>query len=367
MITMTTLKTDYFDWHREQTLNINKCNFNDYKYILLQCSGKERKCGGVADRLKSLPFFIAAGAYYKRIFLIRWQRPTKLEDFLIPNEINWSVPDWMHAELDNLENTDRKSITMSAKEMFRWLKRYGEKVVIGGLLQDFFGGSSFYYQMDSEMDDNKELDEDYLKKFNDIAGWSDYEILFRDLFYTLFELSPPIAKLVHDKLKSANLVPGKFSTCQYRAFYGVENKKLVVDEDVLTQKSRNALNCASSIQPGDPIFFASDSQVAVRFARKMSETTDRKIVVFDEAKEALHLDKRYQWTSGNVSDFYPTFVDLFIMAEAKCMSHGVGGFGRFANLLSIAPDCVIRHDNEKANKRESCEWIDSATNGTVIW
>jgi hypothetical protein len=183
----------------------------------------------------------------------------------------------------------------------------------------------------------------------------------------LFELSPPIAKLVHDKLKSANLVPGKFSTCQYRAFYGVENKKLVVDEDVLTQKSRNALNCASSIQPGDPIFFASDSQVAVRFARKMSETTDRKIVVFDEAKEALHLDKRYQWTSGNVSDFYPTFVDLFIMAEAKCMSHGVGGFGRFANLLSIAPDCVIRHDNEKANKRESCEWIDSATNGTVIW
>ena len=34
-----------------------------------------------------------------------------------------------------------------------------------------------------------------------------------------------------------------------------------------------------------------------------------------------------QWKSGNVSDFYPTFVDLLIMAEAKCMSHGVGGFG----------------------------------------
>jgi hypothetical protein len=37
---------------------------------------------------------------------IRWQRPTKLEEFLINNEIHWSVPDWMYGELGNFENPE---------------------------------------------------------------------------------------------------------------------------------------------------------------------------------------------------------------------------------------------------------------------
>jgi len=70
----------------------------------------------------------------------------------------------------------------------------------------------------------------------------------------------------------------------------------------------------------------------------------------------LHLDKKVQWKSGNVSDFYPTFVDLLIMAEAKCMSHGVGGFGRFANMLSVDPRCVISHDSTRQNRISYCKW-----------
>lgn len=347
--------TDYFDWHREQTSKINSCNFHEYRFVVLRCSNEERKCGGVADRLKSLPFFVGAGAVSKRIFLIRWQRPAKLEEFLIPNEINWSYPDWMY----NTEPFNKKIMTTSGKKIAQALKRYPDAVFVEGLLQDFYGGSNMYYRFDSELDDSKELDEQYLKEKDDFAGWPLYRIIFRDLFYSVFEPSPPVAKLIRDHMKSANLVPGKFSTSHYRAFYAVEHDKDVRTEDELKRKTENALNCASKLQPGDPVYFASDSHAAVLSASEMGATRNRKIVVFDDEKEALHLDKKDQWTSGNIEDFYPTFVDLLVMAESKCMAHGVGGYGRFANILSFDPDCSILHDWPNPRKAKKCNWVNS--------
>lgn len=359
---------DYFDWHRTETLKINSCNYDKYRFLTMRCSNAERKCGGVADRLKSLPYYIAAAAKTKRIFMIRWQRPAKLEEFLLPNEINWSMPDWFYEKLDNF-NKEHIMIkyAFNAKKIALYLHRHKDKIMHEGLLQDFYGGSAHYYKWDSDLDKNKTFDKEYADKLQDMAGWPQYEIIFRDLFYTLFEPTPPIAKLVKEKLISANLVPGQFSTSQYRAFYAIEHEKHVRTDMELAQKARNALNCASFMQPGDPVFFASDSQYAVRFAREMSETTDRKIVIFDDEKEAIHLDKRDQWKSGNLSDFFPTFVDLLIMGEARCMSHGIGGFGRFANMLSIDPSCVIRHDNQRVNKRHICKWHDSKEDKRSFW
>ncbi len=345
---------DYFDWHREQTSKINSCNYQDYKYIVLRCSNEEKHCGGVADRLKSLPFFIGAGAVYKRVFLIRWQRPAKLEEFLIPNEINWSYPDWMY----NTESFDKKVVVKGGDKLRRAFERYPDVVFLEGWLQDFFGGSAAYYSFDCQLAD-KELDEEYLKEKDGYAGWPLYEIIFRDLFYSVFEPAPPVAKLIRDHMESANLVPGKFSTSHYRAFYAVEHDKDAVSEEQLIQKTENALNCASYLQPGDPIYFASDSRVAVLSASAMAASTNRKIVVFNDEKEALHLDKKFQWKSGNISDFYPTFVDLLVMAESKCLTHGLGGYGRFANILSFDPSCSILHDWRPIRKAKKCDWVDS--------
>merc|ERR1719253_1409224 len=98
----------------------------------------------------------------------------------------------------------------------------------------------------------------------------------------------------------------------------------------MISKTKNSINCASKIYPGAPVFFASDSHVAMIYAQ--------------------------QWKSGNVSDFYPTFVDLLIMAEARCMSHGVGGFGVFANILSKDPSCVIRHESSRKKRFNKCRY-----------
>jgi hypothetical protein len=94
------------------------------------------------------------------------------------------------------------------------------------------------------------------------------------------------------------------------------------------------------------------------------DNNNRQIVTFDDEQEALHLDKTDQWKSGNITDFFPTFVDLLIMAESKCMSLGAGGFGRFANILSRDPTCLIQHESDK--RMEYCKWYDDGDGRAAI-
>jgi len=339
---------DYFDWHREQTLTINTCNFMDFKYLIMRCSNKEEKCGGLGDRLRSIPFFIAAAARSKRILLIRWERPTKLEEFLVPNEINWSLPDWMYGQFTNFDHPEVLQMKGGKRAV---IEIFENRTVTECTLRD--DGSNLYHQLDIEIR-GKEIDEELVKKDREALGRQKYKTIFRDLFYSVFKASPPVAKLVREKMLSGGLVSGNFSACHYRAFYGlVANRKHEKTEEELSKHARNGLNCASSVQSGDPIYFASDSQFALRVASNMSKTTDRNIVIPDDKIEALHLDKEDQWKSGNVADFFPTFVDLLIMGEAKCTSLGVGGFGLFANYLSIDPSCRIRHESDRG-KMEIC-------------
>lgn len=388
--------------------------------------------------MKSLPFYIAAAASSQRIFLIRWERPTKLEHFLVPNELNWSVPRWLHDKIANSDSVFNKKNNIIVSEFilgeqlsrFVQYTRYKSVPIIEGLLQDYYGGSSYYYRMHCALDKNCNTFEmeQSIKKQQDYAGWSFYESIFPDLFVVLFTPAPPIARLIQTTMKELftnndnnknnnnnntdlNSLPGSssnnnntititgtgaYSGCHYRAFYGIENKKDTIDESVLVAKTRNALNCVSQLsiqqqqqqqhgkQPRPPenmeklqyrpppIYFASDSLVAIRTVQDVARTENRSIGTFtttdkntsnnnnEHDREALHLDKRYQWKSGNVSDFYATFVDLLILANATCISIGVGGFGRFASLISkntntdtTTQSCVNRHDNIKNKNNKS--------------
>lgn len=55
------------------------------------------------------------------------------------------------------------------------------------------------------------------------------------------------------------------------------------------------------------------------------------VMRLDVDDEPIHFDRR---TSTDVSQLYPVFVDLWIIGHAKCSSHGVGGFPRFAASLT---------------------------------
>ena len=66
--------------------------------MIMQClAEQDRRCGGTADRLKPLPWAVRVAYQTHRILLIRWTRPARLEEFLLPPQggVDWRVPEWL--------------------------------------------------------------------------------------------------------------------------------------------------------------------------------------------------------------------------------------------------------------------------------
>jgi len=59
---------------------------NDVTYLYYHC---DHGCKGAGDRLRAAMFLLRVAALYKKILLIKWDRPTDLADYLAPNDIDW--------------------------------------------------------------------------------------------------------------------------------------------------------------------------------------------------------------------------------------------------------------------------------------
>ncbi|KAL3903056.1 MAG: hypothetical protein SGILL_010593 [Bacillariaceae sp.] len=151
-------------------------------------------------------------------------------------------------------------------------------------------------------------------------------------------------------MASANLVPETYTAAHYRAFYAIEDRKDSKTTETLKRFAFHAVDCAEDMSPRVPIYFASDSKVAVDAVREYGMShAEKRIVTFasdDTGKEALHLDKPTDYET-QPSDYYATFVDLFILANGRCLVYGQGGFGLFAALLSHDANCTAQHSGKK--------------------
>ena len=100
---------DYFLWHREQLNSISQpTDWLQQRIFVLRCMDDDI-CGGTADRLRPLPFFLAMAARSKRLIFIRWNRPIRLEAIMEPYQLNWVVPDTLAHLLDNKNGTASRS------------------------------------------------------------------------------------------------------------------------------------------------------------------------------------------------------------------------------------------------------------------
>lgn len=199
------------------------------------------------------------------------------------------------------------------------------------------------------------------REFNDTIYI--YERVYRDLFHSMFALVPPIHSMVQDTMNKLEIAPGRFTAVHVRArhpgtglgndnwdksggltFSGKTKEKLV---SIVT----SAVNCASALSPGSPIYVASDSQHLVNYIASKSDlvavtnsaddiTTLPRLVGFVQEQEPLHLDGP---VSRNPSDFYSTFVDLWMLSMSRCTAYGVGGYGRLALSLSYNTSCYVNY------------------------
>jgi hypothetical protein len=84
---------NYLSWHQKMRTRFpGKLLFEDPKapkLLVRTCLGV---CGGLHDRLGQLPWDLYLANQTGRVLLIHWHRPTPLEHFLLPNELDWRVP-----------------------------------------------------------------------------------------------------------------------------------------------------------------------------------------------------------------------------------------------------------------------------------
>jgi hypothetical protein len=92
---------EYLVWHKQQRDTLTPSNWESRRFLIMQCLDKMGHCGGTADRLKSFVFLLRIAHESQRIFLIYWNMPTRLDEFLVPPKggIDWRVPTFMVSEV----------------------------------------------------------------------------------------------------------------------------------------------------------------------------------------------------------------------------------------------------------------------------
>ena len=315
---------EYFSWHNQEIAKLNKDNWQQSNFMILQCVREDPHCGGTSDRLKPIPLLLFMAYRYKRIFLIWWTRPYRLEEFLVPNAINWTVPEYLPLS-DGKQNGKMVAKSQNLK-MFSAKK---SMTFVRARMQTYDGGQFLYENITD----------------------STYDEVYHDLFRLLFDPSPAIASILRQEMTEAGLVPGEYAVAHYRAFYA----RAARNPETIANYAINAANCASKLRPGGPIYFASDSLHALATVRNYSKEHNYKIATI-ENQEPLHLDKAGNWSEHHPSDFYSIFVDLYLMGMGRCLTFGQGGFGRFGLLLGYNASCSNRHT--WSTHLLACNWTD---------
>ena len=120
-----------------------------------------------------------------------------------------------------------------------------------------------------------------------------------------------------------------------------------------------------ALAPGRPIYMASDSPRAIEFARNHTMKVSHQPLVWrvPDPDPPLHMEFG---ESHRVSDFYDTFVDLYLLSLGGCVTYGIGGFGKWSAFIGGHWDCVHRIREEEicvlpTEKNEAVDLVDASS------
>lgn len=173
-----------------------------------------------------------------------------------------------------------------------------------------------------------------------------YSTIWRNMFHPVSRLQ---TKINHQLVKQ-ELQNGMYSVAHRRNIY----PPIHLEYDVVYQRTLRGLKCASTLYPGSPILVASDhvtsNIVAQNISKTLKDTVRIEVMDSDEdgTSEILHFDHDPLWKSRIPSDYDKVFVDLYLLAESKCVAYGKGGYVKFGMRLSYGQNskndkCAINH------------------------
>lgn len=380
----------YIHWHRETLQKFPGeelfTNPNAPNVLVRFCG----LCGGLHDRLGQLPWDLYLANQTNRIFLIIWHRPRPLESFLMPNEINWTVPTTQHGFETNKDvrglgkffGEHHDSDPDCEEEANFWNETLGfciERATTG----EYRNVKVLRHRLLGHL--NEHLLEHRLRALGetDMLHWTPS---FGHLFRAMFQPSPAIQHELDTIGEKLNLRKGRYSAAHCRVRHPKatpSNKHITADDNSPADKSglpwygksrdfalavgTKAILCARTLLANDqePLYFYADSNDLVRYmahelknisigqesslvhsptdADALQAVQPIRVVARDMSKPNVHIDRQKHLPA---EDYYATFVDLFLAINARCVTFGVGYFAVFATKISgIA--CKLRYQDEE--------------------
>lgn len=329
----------YFDWHRLERAKLTRDNWTERRYLVLRCLRTDRKCGGASDRLNALPYLVMLANQTDRLLFITWSRPAPIEEFLVPpaGGLDWTIPDAVDLEplligrglIYTSKANETGIIAMPENAFWAGTDRLVVEVRLKG------------NPVEHIYDENRQSPSE-----------ATFERVYSDVWHVLFEPSPKLAAVIAATYEKLGLTPGQYVSMHVRAQF---NKNTTDDKAAV----RNALNCASSLLPGAPIYVASDSLPVSKYAYDYgTQVLNHSVVTNLREEPPLHIDRgksfldhdQADWDKYPASAYYDTFVDLYVLSGGRCSTYGVGGYGYWASTISRNVSCAIQH-----NKRR-CIW-----------
>ena len=346
----------YIFWHKIQLQQLDETNWNapHRQYYILHCLKDDTTaCGGASDRLQQVPYALRHAYETSRIFFIKWEKPAPLEEFLEPppGGLDWRLPQWLDAKLPWSDRKETNGLLVGK---------------VGPV--DMTQGAEKY---------------DASKNTNEAP----YHIMFHDCWMALFRPVPPIQAIIDRNLRQLGLAPGAYVAVHIRSKYLDDNSDKI---DFI----RNAVSCGLQLQPGQPIFVASDSNAVLKEAtcfkpgnslNRQENSFSQPVIVSRQGRcpsmstntstntpsrigEPLHLDNGDNFLCTGCAnhyvsarDYYDTFVDLYLLASGGCVVAGRGGYGVWASRMSTNASCLMFHadqdpgsGNKYFSKAKSC-------------
>lgn len=317
---------DYFKWHSEIVPTLTAENWNDYSYIVMTCLGGQT-CGNVAHRLRPIMGILRVAADFKRIFMIHWDMPNKLDDFLkVPQHggIDWNVP-----------------------EFFMWKVRASKFVNVIPTVLKQAPNEERHRVVNVMYNDETFAEFHYNDNLKD--GEVEAKAALKDVWNVLFKPSAMLAERTKETLELMGLRPGEYAAAH------IDFENIPRDDSERQQlrlKVENAMNCMSHLRPGGPFMVAAQTYAVAREAIEYGQQHGVNV----QAKQIAH-------DSSNVpKDLYQAFVEILLMAKARCVAYNRGGYGQLGFILGYDYDCKINYGEHKGE----CEWKDPPKPALVV-
>lgn len=321
----------YAVWHQEQL----RYHLNDpsTKFLTVTCH-KDYACGGLSDRLRTLPYFILAANKTGRVLFIHWQK-FRLEDFLVPpaGGLNWTLPEefedlgdeqpWRQCSCANWNKPNRPCNSWDQTD-----PKYTDKknIIINGR-EDLYADVK---------------DEYFVTKRRPEGTYS-------AVMNILFEPSDGVNRLFLRTMKILDLKPRQYLAAHYRDRYPyLPDRRAKMPLGHKQNLLHNAVDCVvhESGISDMPIYVTSDKWKSVKYLLDDSPYSQKnnppvRVVGFEDLNRE-NIDEGIDFLSRTPREFYSVFVDMLLLSHSKCVSYGQGGYGLFGGRLADER-CMIQH------------------------